>query len=286
MESLGKGRIEDLSSLQEADSVLILRGDYLFDDRLVKHLAATPNVIVQLEHERQQECAVAAHVPAHLARQALAVIEGSAPADTLPGVRIELPATISASFEQNLHKFEPPFVLPITAEKKPDLERRLFDWSYKGITDLVTKWAWPRPARWVVGHCVRLHIRPNHVTLLGLFLAILAGVFFAYGQFGWGLLAGWLMTFLDTVDGKLARVTVTSSKFGHYFDHLIDLVHPPIWYILWGLGLPAAQAFKPGFFVKYPFLFNDDWLYSRSFCRGIVQTVSGRQLCHLFLAAD
>lgn len=113
----GKGRIEDLSSLQEADSVLILRGDYLFDDRLVKHLAATPNVIIRLEHERQQECAVAAHVPAHLARQALAVIEGSAPADTLPGVRIELPATISASFEQNLHKFEPPFVLPITAEK-------------------------------------------------------------------------------------------------------------------------------------------------------------------------
>ncbi len=49
------------------------------------------------------------------------------------------------------------------------------------------------------------------------------------------------MTLLDTVDGKLARVTVTSSKFGHYFDHIIDLIHPPIWYILWGLGLGAAQ---------------------------------------------
>ena len=215
--------------------------------------------------DRQQEIAVAAHVPAHLARQTLAVIEGNAPANTLPGVRIEIPATISASFEQNLHKFEPPFVLPITAEKKQDLERRLFDWSYKGITDLVTKWAWPRPARWVVGHCVRLQIKPNHVTLLGLFLAILAGIFFAYGQFGWGLLAGWLMTFLDTVDGKLARVTVTSSKFGHYFDHIIDLVHPPIWYILWGLGLTGSTTFQPGFSVKYPFVFNDDWLYSRSF---------------------
>jgi phosphatidylglycerophosphate synthase len=49
------------------------------------------------------------------------------------------------------------------------------------------------------------------------------------------------MTFLDTVDGKLARVTVTSSRFGHYFDHIIDLVHPPIWYILWGMGLAAAR---------------------------------------------
>ncbi len=49
------------------------------------------------------------------------------------------------------------------------------------------------------------------------------------------------MTFLDTVDGKLARVTVTSSKFGHYFDHIIDLIHPPIWYVLWGTGLGISH---------------------------------------------
>jgi phosphatidylglycerophosphate synthase len=49
------------------------------------------------------------------------------------------------------------------------------------------------------------------------------------------------MTFLDTVDGKLARVTVTSSRFGHLFDHVIDLVHPPIWYVAWGLGLGVSQ---------------------------------------------
>jgi phosphatidylglycerophosphate synthase len=43
----------------------------------------------------------------------------------------------------------------------------------------------------------------------------------------------------------LARVTVTSSRFGHYFDHIIDIVHPPIWYILWGLGL---EVYNPGLF--------------------------------------
>ena len=93
---------------------------------------------------------------------------------------------------------------------------------------------------WMVRQCVRFGIRPNQVTLIGLALVILAGVLFAYGQYGWGLLAAWLMTFLDTVDGKLARVTVTSSRFGHYFDHIIDLVHPPIWYILWGIGLAMS----------------------------------------------
>jgi phosphatidylglycerophosphate synthase len=47
------------------------------------------------------------------------------------------------------------------------------------------------------------------------------------------------MTLLDTVDGKLARVTVASSKFGHVLDHGVDIVHPPFWYLAWGLGLGA-----------------------------------------------
>jgi hypothetical protein len=34
---------------------------------------------------------------------------------------------------------------------------------------------------------------------------------------------------------------VTSSRFGHYFDHVIDILHPPIWYLLWGLGLDDSQ---------------------------------------------
>jgi phosphatidylglycerophosphate synthase len=237
---------EEFNGLSGSDSILILRGDHLFDDRLVKYLTAMPNIALQL-NGNQQEGTVAAHVPAGLAQQALNVIEGKGIADSLPGVQNQALAAMSISFQEKLLKFEPPFVLPITADKQLELEQRLFDWSYKGITDLVTKWAWPRPACWVVRHCVGQHIRPNHVTLIGLLLAIFAGIFFAYGQYGLGLLAGWLMTFLDTVDGKLARVTVTSSKFGHYFDHIIDLVHPPIWYILWGLGLSNAQVESLGF---------------------------------------
>ena len=127
---------------------------------------------------------------------------------------------------------------------------RLFSWSYKGVTDLVTKWVWPIPAQWMVGKCIRYEIRPNHVTLTGLLLVILAGICFTRGHYGWGLLAGWLMTFLDTVDGKLARVTVTSSRFGHYFDHGIDLIHPPIWYVLWGFGLETSHLNGFGFSVS------------------------------------
>ena len=228
--------VDDIAAVPENGSVLLLRGDLLFDDRVINYLVQTPDILLKVP-QGATDAFVAAHVAVDRAIEARDAITEPATTVLPAGVKIETLDRLSISFQQRLLKFDPPFVLPITSENRQDLERRLFDWSYKGVTDCVTKWIWPRPARWVVGQCVRFGFRPNHVTVLGLFLAILAGILFAYGWYGWGLLAGWLMTFLDTVDGKLARVTVTSSKFGHYFDHIIDLVHPPIWYILWGLGM-------------------------------------------------
>ena len=60
------------------------------------------------------------------------------------------------------------------------------------------------------------------------------------GHYGAGLVAAWVMTFLDTVDGKLARVTLTSSRWGDVFDHSIDLIHPPFWWWAWVVGLGVA----------------------------------------------
>ena len=139
-------------------------------------------------------------------------------------------------------------MLPVTEERRRALEQLTFSGAYKGVTDLVTKWLWPLPAQWVTRGCARMGITPNQVTALSLVLVVVATVLFARGEYGWGLLAGWIMTFLDTVDGKLARVTVTSTPLGNVFDHGIDLVHPPIWYVAWGVGLaldPPAVAGIP-----------------------------------------
>jgi phosphatidylglycerophosphate synthase len=53
------------------------------------------------------------------------------------------------------------------------------------------------------------------------------------------------MTFLDTVDGKLARVTLTSSAIGNIFDHGIDLIHPPFWWWAWYVGIFAVGMPPP-----------------------------------------
>ena len=85
-------------------------------------------------------------------------------------------------------------------------------------------------------------------------LAIAAFVLFWKGSFGPGLVAAWGMTFLDTVDGKLARVTLTSSRLGDVLDHGLDLVHPPFWWWAWGIGIgwtwhPATLVVVGGYFA-------------------------------------
>lgn len=240
--------ISDLRMLNTDDSVLIFHGDYLFDDRLIPYLAKNANILLQIG-AGSEKVIVAAHVPASCAKQALDVIDNKSGAESLSMIQPQTLETLPIAFQRSLRKSAPPFVLPISTENARDLEQWLYDWSYKGVTDLVTKWLWPVPAQWMVRQCVRFGLRPNHVTSAGFLLVVIAGILFARGQYGWGLCAGWIMTFLDTVDGKLARVTVTSSRFGHYFDHIIDLVHPPLWYILWGLGLRAAYPDSEAWFM-------------------------------------
>jgi phosphatidylglycerophosphate synthase len=228
--------VKDLASLPAGSSVLILRADFLYEDRIIKRLTNEENTLLQVSINKEL-VPVAAVVTSQQAVQTSAILSrGSLTAD-IPGVSTVRLQDWSSGFQEQLRKFDPPYVLPIAADNKLALEEHLYSGSYKGVTDLITKWAWPIPAKWVVRICVKAGITPNAVTIFSLILTIFAGVCFAYGQYAIGLLAGWLMTFLDTVDGKLARVTVTSSKIGHVLDHGLDIIHPPLWYIAWGMGL-------------------------------------------------
>jgi len=230
--------LEDLQALPADSSVLILRGDFLYDDRIIKRLVKEEKTILQVSITHTL-IPVAAVVPTQFARQAEALLLEQTSGNAIPGVKTVALQDWASGFQEQLRKFDPPYILPITGDRQQDFEEHLYSGSYKGVTDLITKWAWPIPAKWAVRLCVNAGIVPNAVTTLSLILTIIAGLCFTKGYYGIGLLAGWLMTFLDTVDGKLARVTVTSSKFGHVLDHGLDIIHPPLWYIAWGLGLAA-----------------------------------------------
>lgn len=230
-----------------ADSTLLmLRGDCLYDDRVIRGLVKARRVLLEID-EDGEGFPVAAHVEAKDAQMVIDRLRGGPlPRETNDVVKVGL-AQLAQGFEAGLRKLDQPYVLRVTAERRAALEQLAFSGAYKGVTDLVTKWLWPAPAQRVTHWCVRAGISPNQVTAMSLLLVIVVLALFARGEYGWGLLVGWLMTFLDTVDGKLARVTVTSTQLGNIFDHGIDLIHPPLWYLAWGVGLAPAAAPILGF---------------------------------------
>ena len=163
------------------------------------------------------------------------------------------PDDLDDGYNKALRKNEPPYALNIEETSIVDIQRRQFASSYKGITDFVTKWFWPLPAFYVTRACAALRLTPNMVTTVGLVLTFAAMYYFWQGQWALGFLTGWLMTFLDTVDGKLARTTMTYSWWGNIYDHGIDLVHPPFWYFAWFVGLGGVFQWSEVFSTPMTF---------------------------------
>ncbi len=238
-----KNFLDNVNELPSNNSLLILRGDYLYDERVLSFLLKQTNVVLEIETGTGVGLLpVVAHVESALASAMCYDIQQERTRKIVNLQSVTL-RDLSISFSNELRKSDHPFVFPIREDNRVGLEEHLFTGSYKGVTDLVTKFLWPVPAKWATRLCAHWGISPNQVTTLSLLLVIAVGGLFGNGQLFWGLVLGWAMTFLDTVDGKLARVTVTSSKWGNIFDHGIDLIHPPLWYFAWGIGLSEFSPF-------------------------------------------
>lgn len=253
----GNRLVDRLEAVPADGSVLLVRGDYLLDARTLWALTRARSTVLQAPGP-EGPVTVAAHVAAPLARGLLAVLAGTGKGGPLPpGVTTATAEALAPPFQEQLRKADPPFVLPVSEAARPELEQRLFGAAYKGITDLVTRFVWPVPARWGVRLCTWVGVTPNQITSLNWILAVAVLVLFGQRHYGWGLTLGWIMTYLDTVDGKLARVTVTSSRVGHFLDHILDLISPPFWYMAWGLGLalyrPALIAVDLGTLITLIF---------------------------------
>jgi phosphatidylglycerophosphate synthase len=229
-------------SLEEARGqggpVILARADAVLDQPLVAILVRQHGLALAGQAP-DGDTTLAAHVGPGEIGAAARLLEQGGEAPGLLDVRV--PADLGAAFWKGLRKRETPYALIVSPASREAVEWRMFMGTYKGATDFITKHLWPWPAFHATRALAARGVTPNSVTLVAAALTVLAFWLFLNGAFATGLVAAWAMTFLDTVDGKLARTTLTSSKWGDIFDHGIDLVHPPFWYIAWALGLEAVS---------------------------------------------
>ena len=150
------------------------------------------------------------------------------------------------AFIRSLRRTLPFFILPVANERERDVaERFMFEANYKGSTDFFTKHVYPVIVWNLVRPLARLRVHPNWVTGLNVVLGIAAVPAFAAGEYLAGFLCAYAMSVLDSVDGKLARLTFTDSKLGTLLDHGLDLIHPPFWYLAWAWAVAGGRVDAP-----------------------------------------
>ena len=225
-------RIAAAAGLRSADGdadgpLLLANAGYAFDPSWLRHAASEPGFVLTLG-----SVPVLAH--ATDAEQAAKLRSAMLAGTPVPGLAFEDGPTIE---NKALRKRETPFLLPLRTDTVRAAERASYFGAYKGVTDLLTKYLWPEWALVLTRVAARLAITPNMVTSVGALFCIAATVAFAFGHYWLGMMLGLAFMVLDTVDGKLARCTITSSKWGNVFDHGLDLVHPPFWWWFWATGL-------------------------------------------------
>ncbi len=217
-------RIADAQALRfgAADGpALLVAASHVFEPAWLKFMAARPGEVLTLDGQP-----VIAHV-----------VE-DAGGDAFPAGLTEVRAEDHRVFyNEALRKREEPVLERLEPGSVRAIERKTYFGAYKGVTDLLTKYLWPEWALVLTRLAARIGMSPNQVTTIGAIMCVLATWLFWEGHYWSGMAAGLVFMVLDTVDGKLARCTITSSYWGNIFDHGLDLVHPPFWWWAWGVGL-------------------------------------------------
>jgi phosphatidylglycerophosphate synthase len=216
-------------------AALLVDRSFVFDPAWLREIAAHPGdaltqhgriALVHCRNEQER-------------RDAAAAMAAAAAPSTATTLKLRPYEQGGAQLNAELRKREQPFLMILEPASVRAAERASYFGAYKGVTDLLTKYLWPEWALVLTRLAARLPVSPNAVTAIGALLCVVTTILFWRGDYWIGMATALGFMVLDTVDGKLARCTITSSKWGNIFDHGIDLIHPPFWWYAWGVGLIA-----------------------------------------------
>ncbi|MHA6317744.1 CDP-alcohol phosphatidyltransferase family protein [Altererythrobacter sp. CAU 1778] len=233
-------RMANASQLRVIDgesegAVILSNAGFAYDPAWLRHIVDQPGMVLT-----SRGVPALAHAPNRAAAKRLReAMLANAPLDAADGLNVVAMEDNPTIVNKSLRKRETPFLTALEPGSVRAIERASYFGAYKGVTDILTKYLWPEWALVLTRIAARIGMTPNMVTAIGAAMCLAATFAFAWGHYWAGLAMGLVFMVLDTVDGKLARCTITSSWWGNIFDHGIDLVHPPFWWWFWATGLAA-----------------------------------------------
>ena len=130
--------------------ILVLNGSFLFENRTLKGVLERLNAVLR----HTDTTAAAAFIDAEHLQPVLSHMQDAS--QPLPADLNLVQTADMEAFDENLRRSTQPLLEIVSEAGKAELENRLYGNAYRGITDLVTKFAWPRPAKRAVHLCAAL----------------------------------------------------------------------------------------------------------------------------------
>ena len=210
-------------SLEGVESpLLLLEGDGVYDDRVLDHLmGAGPGNSVS------GGGLCAAWADSRLAPELARALpdEGGVPGTALwKAVSEQTRVTDAARLDSYVPELRLTMAPVMVRLERPaqlrEVERLMYRRTFKGVTDIVASRGYYHPVRWITRRLAPTAVSPNSVTVLSIAATWLAVPCFALGMPGAGIALGWAGVIADSVDGKLARLTLNLSDRMGVVEHV------------------------------------------------------------------
>jgi phosphatidylglycerophosphate synthase len=190
----------------DAQMFLIVRGDTIFDPRLLQWLLA-------------QEREVA------LSNDAAAIMKN--PTRDFSGLT-KIDINTLPQYSPALRRSLRPYCFPVATTPALQIEKALIDATQKGALDFPAMLHAP-VEKFLAARLSRTRVTPHLLTFVWIVLGFATLIFFVRGQLAWGIGLAFIIGILDGLDGKLARLRVETSRVGaieHHFDSFFEVGWP------------------------------------------------------------
>jgi phosphatidylglycerophosphate synthase len=164
---------------------------------------------------------------------------------------MDLPVKYPSDFDpyiDELRLCNEPYLFRLTTESDVRrIENRMYEANFKGTLDFIAIYIYKYPVREITRWLSRFaRVTPSQITFLSIVSSFAVPVLFAMGQVGWAVSIGWLMFILDSVDGKLARLTVRLSKMAGIIEHATSSPAVFLWFPALAWSLTDGRLFDSG----------------------------------------
>ena len=224
-------------------SVLFLDSDGIYDDRILTALFRASHSLL-IGDASDSAMPIAAHLqPAALRnlKCETASIQEPLQRDQIDGL-----TTLSIhdmdSYIPALRRTAVPFLAKLQDRAAiRQIENEMYEQTFKGAMDFIATYIYRIPVRELVRWLAPTRVTPNHITAISVICSFVALALFAMNWFWLGLLVAFTFIIADSLDGKLARMTIRLSPTAGHVDHITSPLFESGYYIAWGWHLSGGD---------------------------------------------